>query len=763
MTPGFNNSQTKVTSKTEAKKSATQTRRRAPKLSVESARTGSLQRKLAIGSANDPLEREADEVARMVTAPAKHGQLPPTIQRSSAQTGGDAGSAPESVERVLSRTGQPLGSQVHRDMGERFGHDFAQVRVHTDADAAASADDINAKAYTVGNNVVFGSGQFNPGTDEGRFLIAHELTHVVQQSAVSNHDGKVSDSHNKIMRFEFWEHKSLGDSASDGMSFNFIKNGDKRFELKYGDIVALSGDHFKVDELMMLAKIEGDNGQKVGSIDEIIYAIKWKHKGDSRFEANAQWSNFTFSDDVKHAVENRYANLAAKNYDHFLNPDSTLENRSKDARPTNKSPGSAASYRMSHSQAIKYAYEYGALAEGEAKSYAMALEAAAQHYLSDSFAAGHVRTPRESIQAYWGKLYPLFWYNMRQKISLDVAAAMDKDDIPGWITSVQFLYTTVLKVVSEKTQQKPDFNFGDLLSKVFHDKDNESGLKVVGGKIYGDDNLYSHDKGHPENITAIVAEKAMRAGIQDIDEALLLSKDQPGLKDLDAIIKKNSASPNDKFKAENLIPVLSDDNPAQNWYAPDFETLWGQKAFSGADLTVGALIKESFKNGEVNKLLYELAEELDETEYLLFHPKRAYIKGFLDPIAIDAENGIRSIINWAPSSNPALANEDRDDVALATGQELSKDKKLAGMTTPARVDYIKELSGGYVAEDEEKLIVQLFETAAPSERAKIYSLVEGHEWQGDWVEGVFKRDDNIWNALSREKLMRVRDLINEAR
>ena len=67
-------------------------------------------------------------------------------------------------------------------MEPRFGHDFSRVRVHLDAAAAQSARDMNALAYTVRQNIVFGPGGFAPGTHEGRRLIAHELTHVVQQN-----------------------------------------------------------------------------------------------------------------------------------------------------------------------------------------------------------------------------------------------------------------------------------------------------------------------------------------------------------------------------------------------------------------------------------------------------------------------------------------------------------------------------------------------------------------------------------------------------
>ena len=66
-------------------------------------------------------------------------------------------------------------------MESRFGHDFSHVRIHTDSPAARSAASINALAYTSGNRIVFGHGQYSPETRDGRFLLAHELTHVLQQ------------------------------------------------------------------------------------------------------------------------------------------------------------------------------------------------------------------------------------------------------------------------------------------------------------------------------------------------------------------------------------------------------------------------------------------------------------------------------------------------------------------------------------------------------------------------------------------------------
>jgi hypothetical protein len=77
--------------------------------------------------------------------------------------------------------GRPLDASVRSFFEPRFGYVFDQVRVHTDERAAESAQAVNALAYTVGHDIVFGAGHYAPDTTEGRRLIAHELTHVVQQ------------------------------------------------------------------------------------------------------------------------------------------------------------------------------------------------------------------------------------------------------------------------------------------------------------------------------------------------------------------------------------------------------------------------------------------------------------------------------------------------------------------------------------------------------------------------------------------------------
>ena len=107
------------------------------------------------------------------------------LQRRAAHEHAGAGQGvPSSVGTTLAQPGRPLDAATRADMEQRFGNPFDHVRVHDDAGAAQSAADVDAHAYTVGHHVVFGSGQYRPGTDSGRHLLAHELAHTIQQDGL---------------------------------------------------------------------------------------------------------------------------------------------------------------------------------------------------------------------------------------------------------------------------------------------------------------------------------------------------------------------------------------------------------------------------------------------------------------------------------------------------------------------------------------------------------------------------------------------------
>lgn len=151
-----------------------------------------LQAKLVVGSPDDPLEREADRVAEEVMHmpdPSPQG-LPsrasakPRVQRRVAGISSGTFAAPPEVHHALSAPGCPLDTATRAFFEPRFGHDFSRVRVHTDSAAAASAQAIQARAYTVGEHIVIGAERHLSGMQARHQLLAHELTHVVQQAGL---------------------------------------------------------------------------------------------------------------------------------------------------------------------------------------------------------------------------------------------------------------------------------------------------------------------------------------------------------------------------------------------------------------------------------------------------------------------------------------------------------------------------------------------------------------------------------------------------
>jgi outer membrane protein OmpA-like peptidoglycan-associated protein len=142
--------------------------------------SGRLQAKLAVNQPGDACEQEADRVAQEVVS----GSAPPAVQRKATGESGPA-TAPPAVNEALGSSGQPLDPATRAFLEPRFGRNFEDVRVHTGERAAEAANSVGALAFTVGRDVVFGDGQYAPGTTEGRQLLSHELTHVVQQQGAA--------------------------------------------------------------------------------------------------------------------------------------------------------------------------------------------------------------------------------------------------------------------------------------------------------------------------------------------------------------------------------------------------------------------------------------------------------------------------------------------------------------------------------------------------------------------------------------------------
>lgn len=168
-------------------------------------KSGSLQAKLSISQPDDPYERQADRIANAITSTAQ-----PMLARKCAScesTGSSCASCAAEPEETMQRKTEssastagastpanpvhsldacaPLNPETRVLMEPRFGADLSPVRVHTDSRAAESARSVNALAYTIGRDIVFGAGQYAPQTSAGQKLLAHELTHFIQQSSAT--------------------------------------------------------------------------------------------------------------------------------------------------------------------------------------------------------------------------------------------------------------------------------------------------------------------------------------------------------------------------------------------------------------------------------------------------------------------------------------------------------------------------------------------------------------------------------------------------
>lgn len=174
--------------------------------------------------AAEPEKKEEEKVHRAPDAKEKEDEK--VHRKSSGDTVAEGSDASRYI-RSLDGKGSPLPDADQAFFGERMGADFRGVRVHTGGEAEESARDVSARAYTVGNHIVFNEGQYSPGSGQGRRLLAHELTHVVQQGSAPahgrspGHPGAVQGRAGRSVQRGFWSWVGgkaswVGDKISDG-------------------------------------------------------------------------------------------------------------------------------------------------------------------------------------------------------------------------------------------------------------------------------------------------------------------------------------------------------------------------------------------------------------------------------------------------------------------------------------------------------------------------------------------------------------------
>ena len=218
-----------------------------------------VQTKLQVSSPGDAQEREADAVADQVM---NHGSDTVAISGAAVQLSRKCEACEDDEQKVqrkangpptavtasptagdaLNSSGRALDSATHDFMASRFGTDFAEVRIHTGEKAARSAAALGAKPYTVGRDIVFGDGQFAPSGTAGRHLLAHELTHVVQQrGGVTSIQREVEDDESGAEGDSEDDIFALGDEAEADLDLTDVTSPDESLEIDPEDPFGAAG------------------------------------------------------------------------------------------------------------------------------------------------------------------------------------------------------------------------------------------------------------------------------------------------------------------------------------------------------------------------------------------------------------------------------------------------------------------------------------------------------------------------------------------
>lgn len=481
-----------------------------------------------------------------------------------------------------------------------------------------------------------------------------------------------------------YEHRSIGDAATGAAAVNLGgESPEQRLLLTFGDVVSLSGDFFRPDgssspvlprwraaaaaadgagRLFRLAAIPGEAGTQVDTQDEIVCALKVSSVDeavvDPRFELGGQFAHFRFSpganrSDVERRVRDRFLSLAASNDDHFVAPGES------DVATGSGFPSALSAYHHLHQVALDEASRLGR--RGGDVTIAMAREAAAQHFLTDAFAAGHLRTPVADIRRFWKARYRHFWAHLQRKVAADTARALRELSVMIRLLPRQALYRQTLSVLTERTSQYPELSVGDLVARAFHDWDNIHGLRVDGGGvIFGD--------GHVgEGVTHDLALAAVAAGIDDIEVAFDLGAAGSKLvgQGLYARVREVTGATADAFLAEEKIPRLSRDHPPQNWWATNVESLWESAMIGTTGTTVGqALVEMMEPGGEFIRQVESLGQGLAGGQGVFAVPGlgrwltnkccQAYHSGFVLPLADDPRQVVMDLVAGDANDRPAL-------------------------------------------------------------------------------------------------------------
>lgn len=614
--------------------------------------------------------------------------------------------AAELVARAR-RGGAPLDEALQSQLEAALGVGLDDVRIHTGADADAAARALHAHAFAVGDDVFFRAGAYAPEHRDGQQLIAHEVAHTVQArgaTPATSAGTPVSQPGDPLERaadefadafvrqvsagqlappiagatragtggetaagsvqantgaetpgvparpqlapvatvapaaaasiFRFYppEHVKLGDEATGNETTDIevqFEDGSKH-KLTFGQIVALADCFDSVADIKAKAALK--------PAIAVQYALSWKLGIGSEPAGH---------DDIKRQVRDHILEILATNMDHFGDE-------------------AKGNYKKEHTEALIKAFEAGAGNDQAAFGEAVALEAFSQHYLSDLFAGGHIRTPRREIKDWYEAHFPksnhMFVTNMANRI---VAYCEDQGAIPWWVPQNSVVPKVSASIFTLGGAAIANTSIGDIVGAAHHNLDNQ-GLQVVsdvdenGNTVMGGYHWESKGDDHLKEsaTTEKMAVSAMAASRKELDAARAAGKQASGGKYMtksDLLAARDAAIKGmQPYRAERFLPREDKGNAKNKQYNWRWGSLDGDLAAE-----IGRLVKTGL-TGILRGKAAELPEKkiVDEDVlggYKHLHmelPIRAAILDYCDHLDANPLQGMVEILGNVPAQIP---------------------------------------------------------------------------------------------------------------
>lgn len=523
-----------------------------------------------------------------------------------------------------------------------------------------------------------------------------------------------------LHRFVESEHKLIGDLGSTrGPQVVPPKlELSPGFDVTYGDMVAMGGDWFEsVQQMTDLAKVPGPGP---GTREEVEYVLTVEIHGHKDKEED-------FGETTRKAAKARYYRLAANNPSHFLNPREGDTSRTPQeqiaATEGGKPMGAAANYHDNHRNALIEAARLGKAKQPI--NGALLLEAFSNHFLTDSFSSGHLRTPRQTLAEEWHAKVPMFFTNFKMFMAERIAKYINDHNIRGALTVDTLMFKgeglfpagalpTIEQTLRDK--QMPPITFGDIVSGALHDYDNEFGVDAdVEGKrvkLFGDSQLLKTKAAD----TLQLASAAVRASLDEVEEAYAqgLTPEQ--------LLDRNGGLFAAELMLPQVAPELEQDSPQVAWRYDNVNDLLADRKFKKA---VAITARDKAKE------LAGIGEELEE-EYT----QDAFTNGFLTSLQGSDEKiaaTLQEVIDYTPDTGGGVGGHAEDFNAERYFNDVKSKGALPTLTLTAKQRLVEHVLTGATLGSEDAMIVDLL-AANVDDGVKIIKHF-GWRWIWDDVDG----------------------------